>query len=212
MKKIFSKKYKDIIPGGLADDIPNSNFDKDKLKEGIEIELEHTSDKNIAEEIAEEIAKDHLTEDKNYYKLKILEKEALLNEKEINTLNNNMLKVIDQFESGPFLLYLIESDTSIYPKELKYQLAIQSEGLSATSISDQFSKNTIFNAVKGINSLKPLKNKIKEWLDKYKMLGVSSVNKNKSTKWFNILRLLGFNVNSKNFQFLGQNIEYIIIT
>ena len=169
MKKIFSKKYKDIIPGGL--------------------------------------------EDKNYYKkLEILEKEALLNEKEINTLNNNMLKVIDQFESGPFLLYLIESDTSIYPKELKYQLAIQSEGLSATSISDQFSKNTIFNAVKGINSLKPLKNKIKEWLDKYKMLGVSSVNKNKSTKWFNILRLLGFNVNSKNFQFLGQNIEYIIIT
>ena len=62
---------KDIIPGGLADKKTNADFDPDDLAAGIKVEMEHTSDPKIAAEIA----RDHLTEDKNYYKkLKTIEK------------------------------------------------------------------------------------------------------------------------------------------
>lgn len=64
----------DVIPGGLTDkmtlrDIANHHgVDFDTMKElakgGVKVEMEHTSDKNIAYEIA----KDHLYEDPEYYK------------------------------------------------------------------------------------------------------------------------------------------------
>lgn len=61
----------DKIPGGLADKKKPSDFDPTQLKAGIKVEMEHTSDKNIAREIA----MDHLTEDSEYYKkLKEVEK------------------------------------------------------------------------------------------------------------------------------------------
>lgn len=76
-KKLWSQpnrsfgKREDIIPGGLADKKSPSDFDKDSLEEGVKVELEHTSDRNIAVEIA----MDHLTEDPDYYKkLKTIEK------------------------------------------------------------------------------------------------------------------------------------------
>jgi hypothetical protein len=207
MKKIYSKNYKkDIIPGGLADNIPSSEFDKNYLQEGIKVELEHTSDKDIAEEIV----KDHLTEDKKYYKkLKKIEKEALLNDSEKNILNNNMLDVIEEFESGPFLLYLLKASSEIYPKGLKYQIAIQSEGLSATNITDQFSKNLNFKALKSINSIIPIKNKIREWINSYGEIGISSMNNEKTSKWFNILKFLGFTVTHKKSELMGIPIEYV---
>ena len=59
------------IPGGLADGRPDSDFDPEQLAAGIRVEMEHTSDRRVAKEIA----KDHLTEDNNYYKkLKLIEK------------------------------------------------------------------------------------------------------------------------------------------
>lgn len=62
---------KDKIPGGLADKKKPSDFDSEALAAGIKVEMEHTSDKAIAEEIA----MDHLQEDKDYYmKLKTIEK------------------------------------------------------------------------------------------------------------------------------------------
>lgn len=62
---------KDEIPGGLADDKTPKDFDEKDLQEGMKVEMEHTSDKKIAREIA----MDHLTEDKHYYKkLKEVEK------------------------------------------------------------------------------------------------------------------------------------------
>jgi len=63
--------YKDDkIPGGLADGRKPSDFDKKALAAGIRVEMEHTSDKRVAGEIA----MDHLTEDPKYYeKLKTIE-------------------------------------------------------------------------------------------------------------------------------------------
>lgn len=70
---VFAWKLKkaDKIPGGLADKKKPSDFDKKKLEAGIKVELEHTSDRAIAAEIA----MDHLTEDLDYYeKLETIEK------------------------------------------------------------------------------------------------------------------------------------------
>jgi hypothetical protein len=64
-------KQSEKIKGGLADKRPDSDFDAEQLKIGIKVEMEHTKDPDIAKEIA----KDHLSEDPNYYKkLKKIEK------------------------------------------------------------------------------------------------------------------------------------------
>lgn len=51
------------MPGGKADDKTPSDFPKDQIERGIKVELEHTHDKHMAEEVA----MDHLEEFGNYY-------------------------------------------------------------------------------------------------------------------------------------------------
>ncbi len=59
------------ISGGLAAGKPDDAFPEEKTEQGEKVEMEHTTD----EEVAEEIAKDHLAEDPDYYdKLKTIEK------------------------------------------------------------------------------------------------------------------------------------------
>jgi hypothetical protein len=76
MKKNRSKikivlKEREKLQGGAGDNSPDSDFDKKQLEIGIKHELEHTKDRQIAKEIA----KDHLSEDPNYYeKIKKIEK------------------------------------------------------------------------------------------------------------------------------------------
>jgi len=66
--------HDDQIPGGLADKKSPKDFDREKLKAGVLVEREHTSDSRVAMEIA----MDHLTEDPDYYeKLKTIEKSTL---------------------------------------------------------------------------------------------------------------------------------------
>jgi len=62
----------DIIPGGLAAGMPTSMFPQDQIAKGTEVELEHSSNPALAQEIA----KDHLTEGNDYYepRLENLEK------------------------------------------------------------------------------------------------------------------------------------------
>jgi len=63
MKIIKTSKYKDKIEGGKADKKVPSDFPKKDIEKGIRVELEHTSDP----EIAKEITMDHLKEHKDYY-------------------------------------------------------------------------------------------------------------------------------------------------
>lgn len=65
----------DLLPGGLADRKPTSQFNEKELGEGKTEELkEHTNNKQIATEIA----KDHLVEDPKYYeKLQKMEKKKV---------------------------------------------------------------------------------------------------------------------------------------
>jgi hypothetical protein len=63
---------KDRLPGGLGDQKTDQDFDKRQLDQGVKVEMEHTSDP----ELAREIVRDHLTEDPQYYeKLKTIEPE-----------------------------------------------------------------------------------------------------------------------------------------
>jgi hypothetical protein len=69
--KKSSTTWHEQIPGGLAKGKQPGEYDLDKLAQGVEVELEHTSDMHIAIEIA----MDHLEEDPAYYeKLKKIEK------------------------------------------------------------------------------------------------------------------------------------------
>ena len=63
-------KHKDKVKGGKADKASPKDFNQKELKKGMKVEREHTTDK----EIAMEIAMDHLSEDNTYYrKLNIME-------------------------------------------------------------------------------------------------------------------------------------------
>jgi len=69
MTRLFNHRQ-DKIPGGLAEGKKPSDFDSKQLAKGMKVEMEHTTDKGMAQEIA----MDHLTEDKDYYKkLEIME-------------------------------------------------------------------------------------------------------------------------------------------
>ena len=50
--------------GGKADRISLSKFNKRDLDAGTRVEMEHTNDRRLAQEIAS----DHLAEDKDYYR------------------------------------------------------------------------------------------------------------------------------------------------
>lgn len=61
--KDFVGKTREVIPGGLARDRDPRRYDPKQLARGIAVEMEHTNDRRIAQEIA----MDHLTEDPDYY-------------------------------------------------------------------------------------------------------------------------------------------------
>lgn len=68
-----TKTAADKLFGGLADGMPDSKFSPKALAEGVKHEHEHTNN----DQVAKEIAKDHLSEDPRYYKkVKQIEKTA----------------------------------------------------------------------------------------------------------------------------------------
>lgn len=97
----------DQIPGGLADglslrkiaDKHRVNIDqlRQQLELGIEVELEHTSSKAVATEIA----MDHLYEDPTYYqKLKQVERQRAGTLKEIAKINVVRNSVFNYLSKG----------------------------------------------------------------------------------------------------------------
>ena len=53
----------DKLPGGAGDNTPTDQIDTNQLSIGVQVEMEHTNDLGVAQEIA----MDHLTEDPKYY-------------------------------------------------------------------------------------------------------------------------------------------------
>jgi hypothetical protein len=62
----------DLLPGGKADNVPDSKFDPKELAVGVKDEREHTDNDQIAKEIAE----DHLSSEPDYYTEEEKHKEA----------------------------------------------------------------------------------------------------------------------------------------
>ena len=62
-KKRKEKTAEDLVAGGKADNKPDSSFPKDQIRKGMKVEREHTTNPQLAKEIA----KDHLTENRKYY-------------------------------------------------------------------------------------------------------------------------------------------------
>jgi hypothetical protein len=63
-------RREEALIGGLADNKPDNAFNKKSLLQGMRVEREHTNKPSVAKEIA----KDHLSEDAEYYKkLKTIE-------------------------------------------------------------------------------------------------------------------------------------------
>ena len=59
-----NRKFRqEMLPGGLSEGHKETDYDPAALAKGIKVEMEHTTD----EEVAKEIAMDHLTEDPAYY-------------------------------------------------------------------------------------------------------------------------------------------------
>jgi hypothetical protein len=72
MRTLKSLLEHDQLPGGKADKMKPTDFDKKRLMKGIHVEMEHTDDISLAMEIA----MDHLAEDPNYYdKLELIHHE-----------------------------------------------------------------------------------------------------------------------------------------
>jgi len=89
-KAIDDEYREDKISGGLADKKKDEDFNKNKLKEGMTVESEHTD--NV--EVAKEIAKDHLTENPEYYK-ELRKVEEGLSKRERRFVNNFIMSSKD---------------------------------------------------------------------------------------------------------------------
>ena len=71
--ELKAAEVKDVLHGGAADHMPDTKFKPKALAQGKEHEHEHTTN----DEVAKEIAKDHLLEDPQYYKkVEEIEKDA----------------------------------------------------------------------------------------------------------------------------------------
>lgn len=64
MARQLTTPKQDVMPGGLADNKSQNEFDQNQLQQGSKEEAEEHTDNP---KIAQEIAMDHLTEDPNYY-------------------------------------------------------------------------------------------------------------------------------------------------
>ena len=91
-------KYKDRIKGGKGDNKLPSDFPQGYLEKGIAVEMEHTDDPMLAEEIAI----DHLTEFPNYYEEleKMEEKLKKQNPKKIDRSDSLLNNIITLYNEG----------------------------------------------------------------------------------------------------------------
>jgi len=118
------REVKDKIPGGLADKRNPRDFNKAQLIKGIKVEIEHTSDK----ELALEIAMDHLAEIPDYYdRLENMEKKA--KKKIVSPLREGQKEFDIRTEKGYKLITESKSDLQqemnlnikfVYYKNCKY--------------------------------------------------------------------------------------------
>lgn len=129
---------KEKVPGGFSSGKPDSDFDQDQIKKGIEIELEHTNDR----EMAKEIAKDHLVEDPKYYDhLKEMEDKYVKksSDKGWYRISDKFLRELDPYESQ-------------YSYTPRYEMNIQNDAFihfTTKANAENILKDGVINPVNG---------------------------------------------------------------
>ena len=89
-------KRKQRLRGGLADHLQPADFDQAQLTRGTAVELEHTSDWDVAQEIA----MDHLHEDPRYYE-KLARMEATPNRRRVYDAEQAAIDMRERFVDRP---------------------------------------------------------------------------------------------------------------
>jgi len=80
-------KRADLVPGGKADNEPDSEFPDKALQQGAKVEAEHTGNSQLAREIA----KDHLSESNDYYtRLKKMESQMKQDKAAVYSLGRSL--------------------------------------------------------------------------------------------------------------------------
>lgn len=150
-KKVAIKKA-DKLPGGKGDDRPDSDFDPEQLAIGTKVESEHTDDKSLAKEIA----KDHLTEDKDYYKkLATIEQDVPMAKAkraeigETRTRSRGTYKKIGPNQWVPVRNPKPGGETTEPDKKKSKKINVKKDG-KKTSVSKESLKSVLKNTMKGL--------------------------------------------------------------
>lgn len=118
---------------------------------------------------------------------------ARVSDEDVQKLEMIGEKVVETVEIGNYSLSLIEGPNRFSGEGKIYQVAISYQDMSF--ISDQYKKRKIQEIPQISMILEQIKNKLNEWIIKYKKLYISSNNDSKTKKYLNILtNILGFNV------------------
>jgi hypothetical protein len=130
----MNKKNSDKIPGGFADGKSPKDFNKADLDKGVKIEMEHTSDPQIALEVA----MDHLTEDERYYeKLEIMENVSL---KDLKTIDNDSEKKATPVEIYSPFGPVDNVEQVRYPKNKKEKIEMNKNNSEEGSMLNEIEK------------------------------------------------------------------------
>lgn len=113
-----SRNAKSKIPGGKAEGKSPKEFDSKQLLMGIEVELEHTGDRDLAREIA----MDHLTEIPDYY-TRLLRMETQANsespaDKSASTTTRESVPMISRIASRVFLASVADTPVNTFSFEI----------------------------------------------------------------------------------------------
>jgi hypothetical protein len=113
---ILKAAAKDMLPGGQADNMPDSKFNKKKLQHAQKHEMEHTNNPAIAKEVA----KDHMLEDENYYKKieKIEKLSALLKLSTVRTVMGHESNADVTMPAAEDMAFLSDKPSNPKPKEV----------------------------------------------------------------------------------------------
>lgn len=111
-----------------------------------------------------------------------------LSDEETETVRSYGYVFLDEIETRTMKMVLLEAPH--FPPKFRYHLAFQRIDKSAFNIKQQFTRdndkktnNLKIGIVDGFNTIKPLMQKLVEWLTKYPIIVIASHNEILTSKW-----------------------------
>lgn len=129
---------------------------------------------------------------------------------------------LDQIKVGEMTMVLLEAPH--FPEKFRFHLAFHRTGRSSFNIDHQFSRDKDkidrrnsgdkgIGIIDGYQSIKPLMDKLVEWLKKYEKLIVASTNEKLTVKWLANLtmaaRYLNIPISVETDSFIGHTVHFV---